>query len=388
MPWREASVVEQRLTFVRLAESGGVSFAELCRRFGISRTTGYKWLTRFAVEGGDGLVDRSRRPHRSPGRVDAEVEALVCGVRERFPAWGGRKIRGFLLRQGYVGVPAASTITQILRRHGLVEPADPPRRDFQRFERPRPNELWQMDFKGWFTLSSGTRVYPFGVIDDHSRFSLALYACLDQETPTVERYLTTAFGRYGLPRAMLMDNGAPWGDTWDQPWTPLTVWLCDLGIRVIHSRPYHPQTNGKKERLHRTLDLEVLNQQPVWDTIDQVQAAFAAWEPIYNHHRPHQALGETIVPADRYTPSPRAMPTQIEPATYPDHWDLRKVTTTAKISYHGHRFHIGKAFRGRTVAIAPTPTPGIYHVHYRHHHIRTLDLSTMSPNARPPSPRS
>lgn len=384
-------MAEQRLTFVRLAESGGVSFAELCRRFGITRTTGYKWLRRFECDGHDGLADQSRRPHESPGRTPVEMEQLVCAVRRRFPAWGGRKIRGFLLRQGHDGVPAASTITAVLRRNGLLTPVDPPRRDLQRFERERPNELWQMDFKGWFTLTTGQRVYPFGVIDDYSRFSVSLHACVDQQTPTVVPLLVTAFGRYGLPEAMLMDNGSPWGNTWTQPWTPLTVWLCDLGIRVIHSRPFHPQTNGKKERLHLTLDLEVLNQRPGWDSVDQVQAAFAAWEPIYNHHRPHESLGETMVPADRYVPSSRSFPDTIEPATYPDHWELRKVSKRATISYHGHRLFIGKAFRGCTIGIAPTPTSGIYHVYYRHHHIKTIDtikVSTMSPNTRPPRTRS
>lgn len=229
-------MVEQRLEFVRLAQAGGVSFAELCRRFGIKRDTGYKWMARFAAEGVDGLVDRSRRPRTSPSRTSVEMEGLVCSVRETHPAWGGRKIRGFLLRQGHRGVPAASTITQILRRYGLIQSTDPPHRTYPRWERSAPNELWQMDFKGWFRLGDGRQCHPFGVIDDYSRYSISLQACEDQTTATVQRHLGTAFGRYGLPEAMLMDNGSPWGATREQPWTPLTVWLSDLGIQVIHSR--------------------------------------------------------------------------------------------------------------------------------------------------------
>ncbi len=381
-------MVEQRLEFVRLAQAGGVSFAELCRRFGIKRDTGYKWMGRFAAEGVDGLVDRSRRPRVSPGRTSAEMEGLVCSVREAHPAWGGRKIRGFLLRGGHQGVPAASTITQILRRRGLIQPVEPIRRTYPRWERSVPNELWQMDFKGWFRLGNGQPCHPFGVIDDYSRYSISLQACADQTTATVTGHLEAAFGRYGLPEAMLMDNGSPWGATGEQPWTPLTVWLCDLGIQVIHSRPFHPQTAGKKERLHYTLDLEVLNTRPRWDSLTDVQVAFAAWEPLYNYHRPHESLGETIVPADRYQPSPRPFPTGIAPVDYPPNWHPRKVDQTAKLSFQGHTFRIGKPFKGRTVAVAPTPTPGTYHVYYRHHHIRTLDLSTMSPNTCPPSPRS
>jgi len=385
MPWRSSSVSVQRFEFVRLAVVGGVPFAELCRRFGISRTTGYKWLDRYGEEGPGGLVDRSRRPASSPIQTDRGVEELVCEVRRRFPAWGGRKIRGFLLRQGHTDVPAASTITAILRRNDLMEHATPPKRDYLRFERCEPNELWAMDFKGDFPLTAGGRCYPFGVIDDYSRYSIALTACANQQTATVQQQLTTAFDRYGLPQAILMDNGAPWGDTPQHPWNPITVWLCDLGINPIHTRPYHPQTNGKKERLHLTLDLEVLNRQPSWATLDDVQAAFEAWNPIYNHHRPHQALGETVVPADRYQPSPRPMPATINQPIYPDHWDTRTVSTNTRISYRGHPYRIGRPFRRLTVAIAPTRSPDIFNVYYRHHHIRTLNttkLSTMSPNAR------
>ena len=388
VPWRSSSVVEQRLEFVRLAQSGGVSFAELCRRFGIKRDTGYKWLRRFEAEGLEGLVDRSRVPKRSPNRTCDAMEELVCEVRHRFPVWGGRKIRGFLLRQGHSEVPAASTITAILRRRGLIEPADPLRRSFLRFERDTPNELWQMDFKGWFQVASGHKCHTFGVIDDYSRYSICLHACTNQQTATVKRHLTGAFRRYGLPDAMLMDNGSPWGNTWGQPWTPLTVWLTDLGIDVIHSAPFHPQTAGKRERLHRTLDLEVLGTRPIWDTIETVQDAFDEWQPVYNHHRPHQALGETIVPADRYRPSPRPLPDTITDPVYPDHWHLRRVDTSGRLEFKATRYRIGKAFGNTTVGIAPTTTPGTYTIHYRHHPIRTITLSTMSPNARPPTTRS
>jgi transposase InsO family protein len=363
-----------------------VSFAELCRRFGISRTTGYKWLDRYGEQGPAGLVDRSRRPSSSPIQTDPGVEELVCVVRERFPAWGGRKIRGFLLRQGHVGVPAASTITTILRRNGLMEHATPPARSHIRFERSTPNELWAMDFKGDFALTAGGRCYPFGVVDDYSRYSISLAACSNQKTATVKTHLAAAFDRYGLPQAILMDNGSPWGDTPQHPWNPITVWLCDLGIDPIHTRPHHPQTNGKKERLHLTLDLEVLNHRPGWATLNDVQTAFDAWTPIYNHHRPHESLGETTVPADRYQPSPRTMPEQIEEPSYPDHWQLRAVANNSRLSYQGNLYWIGKPFRGLTVAIAPTRNPRLFNVYYRHHHIKTLNteqLSTMSPNACP-----
>lgn len=381
--------MEQRLEFCRLVVAGGVPVAELCRRFGVSEKTGFKWVARFRAEGEAGLGDRPRRPHRSPGRTCGEVEDLVCRVREEFPAWGGRKIRGFLLRQGWVGVPAPSTITAILRRKGLLaEPVQP--RAYQRFERSAPNELWQMDFKGSFGLADGRRVHSLGVLDDYSRFSLCLAACPDQQTPTVKALLVATFRRYGLPERVLTDNGSPWGNDWGQPWTPLTVWLADLGINPIHSRPRHPQTAGKEERFHRTLDLEVIHTRPHWDDYPQVQAAYDSWRTLYNHHRPHDSLGPTVVPADRYQPSPRPYPEHIPPPDYPDGADIRTVATHARFSWRGHLWRAGKAFAGKQVAITPTTTDGQYTVYYRQHPIRTITLkpSPMSPNTPHPSPRS
>lgn len=374
MPWRSVSVVEQRLEFCRLAVSGEVPLAVLCRRFGISRVTGYKWLARYRAEGEAGLVDRRRVPLRSPGRTSAEMEQLVVDVRKDHEAWGGRKIRGFLLRAGHEGVPAASTITQILRRHDLLE-SPPPPAAYTSFEHAVPNDLWQMDFKGWVTLTSGMRVHPLGILDDHSRYNLCLAACADQRTGTVRALLEATFGRFGLPQAMLMDNGSPWGNGRGQPWTPLTVWLVDLGIRVIHSRPFHPQTAGKEERFHLTLELEVLSRRSRWDHLDELQDAFDQWRVVYNHQRPHQALGETVVPADRYQPSPRPFPDRIDPPVYPDGTDVRKVSSSAVFSWRGRRWRAGKAFAGRYIGIRPTPTDGIYHVYYRHHHIRTINLT-------------
>jgi len=187
---------------------------------------------------------------------------------------------------------------------------------------------------------------------------------------------------------MLMDNGSPWGNDWQEPWTPLTVWLLDLDITVIHSRPRHPQTAGKEERFHQTLGRELLSTHLRWDDYPQVQAAFDAWRLIYNHHRPHDSLGETVVPADRYQPSPRPYPETIPPPDYPPGADIRHVDASGRFSWRGQRRRAGKAFTGKTVAILPTPTDGLYTVSYRHHPIRTINLSTMSPNTCPPSPRS
>lgn len=375
MPWSAVTVEAQRLEFCRLAVwDSGVSFVELCRRFGISAKTGYKWLNRFVDEGPDGLGDRSRRPKSSPLRTGAQMEASVCEIRTKHPAWGGRKIRRVLLRRGRTDVPAAATITDILRRHDLLEPASPQAGGWTRFEADAANDLWQMDHKGWFMTDQG-RCDPFDILDDHSRYNLALDASADQEEPTVKGVLTDTFHTYGLPLRMLCDNGPPWGNTQTGfRWTGLSVWLLDLGVTVVHSRPLHPQTMGKDERFHRTLKLEVISTKAKWDSHEQVQAAFDRWRVVYNHERPHDSL-DGAVPADRYKPSPRSMPERIEPVEYPDGYHVRRVDASARIGFQGTRYKIGKPFTGRYVGVIPTIDDGIFTIVYRQQTIRTLDLT-------------
>ena len=257
MPWREVTRMSLREEFVQLALQAGVNRRELCRRFGIAPKTGYKWLMRYARAGASGLEHRSKRPLRSPARTAAEVEQAVIRWRhESRNSWGGRKLARLLAGQGGPAL-APSTVTGILRRAGLLDGAAAPgQRPLQRFERAAPNELWQMDFKGHFPLLSRSRCHPLTVLDDHSRFSLVLKACADERGETVRSVLTSAFRRYGLPAAMLMDNGAPWGSDHDHPFTAFSLWLIRLGIRVAHGRAYHPQTQGKDERFHRTLKFE------------------------------------------------------------------------------------------------------------------------------------
>ncbi len=375
MPWDVGDEVDRRLEFVRAALEPGANVAGLCRAFGVSRKTGYKWIGRFEAEGEAGLVARSRRPRVSPNRTDPAVEALVCEVRREFPLWGARKLRQVLARRGVGPLPAVSTITEILRRNSLLVGPGRGTVTWTRFEADAPNDLWQMDFKGWFMCGTG-RCEPFDVLDDHSRFSLCLDAYANQAESTVKQRLIQVFDQHGLPRRLLCDNGSPWANTQTGfRWTGLGVWLIDLGIELVHSRIAHPQTIGKDERFHRTLQLEVLSQRPHWDSHAQVQAAFDHWQPIYNHQRPHDAL-EGAVPADRYQPSPRPMPTHIDEPTYPNHYQVRRVSAQAQISLHGHRIRIGTPFAHRPVGLTPADNHGTYHVYYRTQHIRTITLPT------------
>lgn len=372
MPWREVSAVSLREEFVTLACVPGTNISELCRRFGVSRFTGYKWLGRFGSEGLPGLADRSRRPHHSPGRTPPVMEKAVVELRTTHPAWGGRKIRARLLALGMENVPSPGAITAIVRRNGMPVGMDSAgRRDWQRFEHDAPNALWQMDFKGHFALGRG-RCHPLTVLDDHSRFSLGLDACADEQGTTVRERLTSIFRRYGTPARMLMDNGPPWGDDGQSRHTPLTVWLMRHGICVSHGRPYHPQTQGKDERFHRTLRVELL-QGRTFPDIPSCQDAFDRWRTVYNTERPHDALG-LLPPASRYTLSPRTFRETPPPVEYGEGNHVRTVQAHGMISFCGRRLRIGKAFRGQKVALRPTTADGVWEVWFMTHRIASVDL--------------
>ncbi len=384
MPWQEQTTMSLRQEFITLAQQPTANISQLCRRFGISRKTAYKWLARAQSGEAEALADRSRRPHHSPLQTEPAVEAAVVGVRTAHPTWGGRKIRAWLLapppsasdavRLPAASVPTASTITTILRRHNRLDPTTAaPHRPFQRFEHAAPNDLWQMDFKGDFALLDGPprRCYPLTVLDDHSRFAVGLAACGDQQATTVQAQLTAIFRRYGLPYRMTMDHGAPSGSDAAHPYTVLTVWLLRLGICVSHSRPYHPQTQGKDERFHRTLKAELLGLHP-WRTLAECQARFEPWRLMYNLERPHEAL-DLAVPASRYQPSPRAFPETLPPIEYGPSDIVRKVQAKGQITYHQRPLVIGRAFAGYPVALRRTTTEACFDVYFCQHRVAHVD---------------
>jgi transposase InsO family protein len=329
--------MELRREFVSLALQEGSNVSQLCRRFEISRKTAYKWLGRSRVEG-EGFEDRSRRPLESPTRTAAALEARIVSLRGEHPAWGGRKLRRRLREMGEESLPVVSTMTAILRRNGCLDASEAVKhKAFIRFEHPRPNGLWQMDFKGHVEMRTGGRCHPLTVLDDHSRYALCIAACANERTQTVQDRLIETFRRYGLPERMTMDNGSPWGDGPDNPYTPLTVWLMRLGVRCGHSRPYHPQTQGKNERMHRSLKAEAM--QEMREDLASWQAVFDAWRVVYNTQRPHQALDDAV-PAQRYQPSPRSWPNRLpEPEYGPDDF-VRHVQQHGRVSFKGHEVRL------------------------------------------------
>jgi transposase InsO family protein len=384
MPWMKEclTVLDRRQEFVELAVGEGRNMALLCRRFGISRKTGYKWLGRYRAGNGEDLVerlsDRSRRPQQSPTRTSESMEQQVVALRKKHRGWGGRKLSERLKVLGGAGadcVPAPSTITGILRRHGLLDEADcQSRRRPHRFEHEAPNDLWQMDYKGHVGMSNGKRCHPLTVLDDHSRFSLALVACGDEQATTVQQHLTTAFRAYGMPCAILSDNGSPWGTSgWGEvgAWTGLAVWLVRLGVELWHGRPCHPQTQGKEERFHRTLVAELLRWETFSDLAD-AQPKLDAWRFTYNHERPHEALG-LKVPAQRYQPSAIAFPRKLPAIEYGPDDLVRRVRPDGRIEFFQQKITIGAAFRGQDVALRPTRQEGVWDAYYCAQHIGRVD---------------
>jgi transposase InsO family protein len=376
MPWKEVSLMSIRQEFVMLAQSTQANIQVLCRRFGISRKTAYKWLRRYQEQELVGLLDRSRRPHHSPKRSSISIEEDVLKIRDQHPAWGGRKIRARLQALGQRSVPSSSTVHAILQRHGriLKEESDK-HRAFQRFEYDAPNALWQMDFKGHFAMKQG-RCHPLTVLDDHSRFAVGLQACANEQRQTVQERLSNMFERYGLPDRILADNGAPWGSGVPSELTSLAIWLIRLGIRLIHGRPYHPQTQGKDERFHRTLKAELLSPGS-WEDLDYCQRQFDRWRDVYNLERPHQALGMQT-PAQRYQPSSRVFPKQLPLIEYGPGDDVRQVQDKGKVFYQGRVLRLSHALKGFPVALRPTAQDGVYEVFFCQQRVTQVDLKAIS----------
>lgn len=372
MPWKECTAVSLRFEFVKFALADGLTISELCRRFDISRKTGYKWINRFLQEGYSGLADRSCRPKTSPNKTRNALEKAILQVRQLHPAWGGRKVRKYMQDMGWQQVPAASTVTAILRRNGCIDQSESiQHKAWQRFEAEAPNDLWQMDFKGHFVADQG-RCHPLTVLDDHSRYSLGLQACSNEKTLTVQQPLILIFRRFGLPKQMLMDNGSPWGSDKRHVFTPLTMWLIRQGIGVIHSRPYHPQTLGKDERFHRTFKAEV-GQYCIGLNLEQCQRRFDAWRDVYNLQRPHEAL-DMQVPAVHYQPSHRQYKENSLPIEYGPDDQVRKVQQGGWISYQGKEYPVPKAFFGQRVAIRPAGTDGLFDLYFCNQKIAELNV--------------
>jgi transposase InsO family protein len=349
MPWKGVSLMETKLEFIHKSQAPGVNFSHLCKSYGISRKTGYALLKKYVKTRDAGLECRSRKPNTSPTQTSDETIAEILEVRRSNPYWGGRKIRKFLINHGHE-MPSEKTINRILHKYGCINPEESAKRKaFIRFEHKHPNDLWQMDFKGHFKTGEVT-CHPLTLLDDHSRYSLAIQACSAQKKDIVKQALINVFRQYGLPNRMTMDNGSPWGyATSMQRYTELNYWLIRLGIKVSHSRPYHPQTQGKLERFHRTMKLELLKDY-YFENLENAQAGFDWWRRKYNEQRPHEAIG-LDVPKDRYQRSTKEFPEILPPLEFPDDTEIRCVSNHGDIDYKGLRYRVGRGLKKQKVGI-------------------------------------
>lgn len=366
MAWRTMEVREQRVKFVVEASLRAKPFGRLCREFEITRPTGYLWLKRYRELGLGGIAEQSRRPRVSPAKTVDELEGQVRRVRMRYPDWGARKLQDVLGKEGVL--LTASTIHRILLRQGLVREEDRHRQAIKRFEKSRPNELWQMDFKG--PMGWNQPVGPLSVLDDYSRYLIALQATGSTRTDPVRACLEQAFIRCGLPEGMLMDHGVPWWSTQSPSGnTSLALWLMRQGIGLHWSRIRHPQTQGKVERHHGAL-------QRAWDRRGPRDQNTQPWLDNYrwehNHVRPHEALG-MLTPATRWQPSARRYDPNPPRWQYAEGAWVLKLDCQGKVDIGGRKWKISRALVGEYVQIVPVEQRLL--VYYCSTVMRELDYS-------------
>jgi transposase InsO family protein len=339
-------VREQRVRFVVAASRREKPFQALCEEFEISRPTGYLWWKRYREQGVAGIAERSRRPYRQAQQIDPQLEQEVEQLRQRYPDWGARKLQILLARQGVE--MTRSTIHRTLLRRGLVQGRAGGRRDWQRFQREQPNQLWQMDFKG--PKNWPRAVGPLSVLDDYSRYLIVLNGGRDMCGETVREQLESAFIQCGVPEGMLMDHGSPWwGRQSPCGMTQLSLWLMRQGIRLHYSGVGHPQTQGKVERFHGSLQrAAVLRQAPT----EQLQNWLDAYRWEHNHLRPHQAL-QMKTPASLWRPSTRRYEAHPPRWVYDEGAWVRKLDCEGGLQIAGQKWHISAALRGEKVQIVP-----------------------------------
>jgi transposase InsO family protein len=342
-----------RQSFIAEVQAGEFSFSECCRRYGISRKSGYKWHRRFNERGRDGLFDRPRIARTLPHATSVEVETLVLWARMLRPTWGPKKLKTLLEGTG-PALPALSTMSEILSRHGASEPRRRIRRESPPYELPlhtpqRPNDVWCMDFKGDFQLGNGTRCYPLTLTDAHTRFLLECEAMPATLGERVQDALERAFREYGLPLLIRSDNGIPFvGTNSLAGLSQLSVWLMDLGVWPERTRMGSPQDNGRHERMHRTLKAEACH--PPSKTMRGQQRKFDAFRQDYNHERPHEALG-LVPPGEKYEPSPRAFPRKVPKPEYPPSAYVRRVAAGGWIKWNSRVVFVSKALASKDIGL-------------------------------------
>lgn len=353
MPWTETCVMELRVAFVQTYLQGAVTMRDLCLDYRVSRKTGYKWLARYQSHGLEGLLDRASRPHDHPDRLADEVVQRCIALKLEKPNWGPKKLVALgRARQPDLEWPAASTLGEYLKRHGLVKR----RRVLSRSSPPYElafkagsyaNEVWSADFKGQFLTGDKRYCYPLTVSDIHSRFLLCCTGLRNVGCEATKPEFEKLFKKYGLPEAIRTDNGPPFSSV-RLGFSPLSLWWRKLGI--VHERiePGHPEQNGQHERMHRTLKAETTR--PPKSNMTTQQRRFDEWRNEFNHERPHESLGQTT-PASHYSPSPRKLPAQLEIPRYPNTYEVRRIRSKGDILWRGQTIYTSQMLAGEVIGL-------------------------------------
>jgi len=359
-------VEEERFRFIEEWRRGELSFAEICRQFGVSRKTGYKWQQRYAEGGWEALRDQSRAAHHHANEVVEEVMRKVLQARSAHPSWGPVKLRAWLERKApEIRWPAASTIGEILQRNGLTA-----RRKRRARATPsaaplgeavEPNDVWCADYKGWFQCGDGTRCDPLTITDASTRYLLRCQAVDALDYQSARPIFEAAFRQYGLPARIRSDNGAPFASVGIGGISRLSMWWIQLGIRPERIRPAHPQENGRHERMHRTLKQDTAR--PPKPNLRLQQQSFDAFRREFNEQRPHQALGHKT-PAELFCRSPRVYTGRPQPFEYTNGWQVRKIGRGGNMSWAQHRAFISHVLTGEWIGLEPI-ADGVWKLWYR-----------------------
>jgi putative transposase len=378
--------MEQKQRFISLAQTHHFTVSELCEEFGITRKTGHKWLARYAAGGMAGLAEHSRAPRCVSGRTGMEMERLIVSEKRLHLSWGPKKIRRVLMvKHGVERLPAVSTVGEVLKRHGMVK-ARHRRGSVFKVERgaltapERNNQVFGVDFKGWFCTGDGERCDPLTVTDLHSRYLCRVDGLPQATTRWTQQSFRALFRRQGLPEIIRVDNGAPFASMGPGGLSKLSVWWIGLGIEVQFSRPACPQDNGSHERMHRTMKAECC--QPPSANLAAQQQRFDRWRKEFNEDRPHEALGMRM-PAQVYQTSARRLDERIKPRLYELGVETRMVSANGFVALNGGNCYVGESFAGVEVALEEEEKSGLIQVRYANVKLGSLERSANA-RLRPP----
>jgi transposase InsO family protein len=380
MPWKESKVLDERKRWIEEWKKGEEDFAELCRRFGIARQTGYKWTRRYAQQGEAGLEEQSRAPRHCPQALSQSVVDAIVELRRQHPRWGPRKLRVYLqTRQPQENWPATSSIGALLSREGLAHPRRLRRRT-PRYSEPlshaqAPNQVWCADYKGWFCCGDGERCDPLTISDAFSRYLLRCVAVPKTDGIEARAVFEAVFREYGLPEAIRTDNGPPFASKAPAGLSRLSMWWLRLGIRHERIQPGCPEQNGRHERLHQTLKQETAS--PPQLNLRQQQQAFQRFQREYNHERPHEAL-QYRTPAALYAAAARVYPSRLPELEYPAGAHLRRISQQGSVKWKGTRAFISEVLGREYVGLLEVEDQ-FYEVYYGPLFLGWLDAAGTQP---------